>query len=59
MEKTYQWMHRHFPHIVDCRPIDAVALLQANEFAIEEERRMEIWTMPVAAILAIKRGGSQ
>ncbi|MEL7499725.1 MAG: methyltransferase domain-containing protein [Planctomycetota bacterium] len=52
LEKTYQWMHRHFPHIVDCRPIDAVALLTSNGFAVRHESRMDIWTMPVAAVLA-------
>ncbi|MEO8166149.1 MAG: hypothetical protein ABI619_12210, partial [Betaproteobacteria bacterium] len=22
LERTYKWMHEHFPHIVDCQPID-------------------------------------
>ncbi|WP_182866595.1 class I SAM-dependent methyltransferase [Stieleria mannarensis] len=59
LEKTYQWMHRHFPHIVDCRPIDAVALLQTNGFEVISEQRSEIWTMPVAAVLASKKRGHQ
>ncbi|SMP56979.1 demethylmenaquinone methyltransferase / 2-methoxy-6-polyprenyl-1,4-benzoquinol methylase [Neorhodopirellula lusitana] len=54
LEKTYQWMHRHFPHIVDCRPIDAAALLNDSGFAIQQETRMDIWTMPVSAVLAQK-----
>jgi len=52
LEKTYQWMHRHFPHIVDCRPIDVRPLLESNGFRIAEETRLEIWSMPVSAILA-------
>jgi len=51
LEKTYQWMHRHFPHIVDCRPIDFAATLQENGFTVIAEERMAIWTMPVAAVV--------
>lgn len=54
LERTYQWMHRHFPHIVDCRPIDSVSLLKANSFQIQDEDRSSIWGMPVAAVLAKK-----
>ena len=25
LERVYVWMHRHFPHLVDCRPIDTEA----------------------------------
>lgn len=51
LEKTYVWMHRHFPHIVDCRPIDLTGELRMAGFHIETEERMDIWTMPVAAVL--------
>lgn len=51
MERTYQWMHQHFPHNVDCRPIDAAALLTANGFQVRAEERLSIWTMPVAVVL--------
>ena len=27
LERTYVWMHRHFPHIVDCQPIPLESLL--------------------------------
>jgi demethylmenaquinone methyltransferase/2-methoxy-6-polyprenyl-1,4-benzoquinol methylase len=52
LEKTYKWFHRHFPHIVDCRPINLKSVLEKAGFAIVEEKRMEIWTMPVSATLA-------
>jgi hypothetical protein len=29
---TYKWLHRHFPHIVDCEPIDAPARIVAAGF---------------------------
>ena len=52
LEKTYVWMHRHFPHIVDCRPIDAAGELAMAGFHDISETRMEIWSMPVAAVVA-------
>lgn len=47
LEKSYVWMHRHFPHIVDCQPIDVRRLLEQAHFAVESEEDIEIWTMPV------------
>ncbi|MEM9645466.1 MAG: methyltransferase domain-containing protein, partial [Planctomycetota bacterium] len=55
LEKTYQWMHRHFPHIVDCRPIDAPTLIRTAGFDVRCEERLEIWTMPVSVVLATKQ----
>lgn len=52
LEKTYVWMHQHFPHIVDCRPIDPARELRAAGFDITTEQRLQIWSMPVAAVLA-------
>lgn len=52
LEKTYIWMHQHFPHIVDCQPIDVVGYVTSAGFAIEEKEELSIWTMPVRAIVA-------
>ena len=52
LEKTYKWMHQHFPHIVDCQPIDVVGLLESSGFEIAERQEIEIWTMPVRAVVA-------
>jgi demethylmenaquinone methyltransferase/2-methoxy-6-polyprenyl-1,4-benzoquinol methylase len=54
LERGYVWMHRHFPHIVDCRPIDPAALVAAAGFADVSEVRTAIWTMPVAVVVARK-----
>jgi demethylmenaquinone methyltransferase/2-methoxy-6-polyprenyl-1,4-benzoquinol methylase len=54
LEKGYVWMHRHFPHIVDCRPIDPAALAAAAGFSAVAESRMAIWTMPVAVVVGRK-----
>ncbi len=52
LEKSYVWMHRHFPHIVDCRPIDVRPLLKTAHFTMASEEEIEIWTMPVRIAVA-------
>ncbi len=52
LELTYQWMHRHFPHIVDCRPIDVRELLTEAGLTVETEDRIAIWSMPVSITLS-------
>lgn len=54
LERAYIWMHRHFPHIVDCRPINVEKTLQAGGFKLEKAESIEIWTLPVTAALATK-----
>jgi len=51
-ERIYTWMHRHFPHIVDCRPIDVEERLGEAGFTIQRIERREIWGLPVVACLA-------
>jgi demethylmenaquinone methyltransferase/2-methoxy-6-polyprenyl-1,4-benzoquinol methylase len=50
LEHVYVWMHRHFPHLVDCRPIDTEAVVKAAGFAVESVQDLEIWTMPVRVV---------
>ncbi len=52
LQRAYDWMHRQFPHFVDCRPIDATTLLSANGFRVNKTLEMEIWTLPVTAVVA-------
>ncbi len=51
LEKTYKWMHHHFPHIVDCQPIDAVKFFEQAHLEISARADMKIWTMPVIALV--------
>ncbi len=53
LEKTYKWMHQHFPHIVDCQPIAAEGLMREAGFEIQDSETMEIWTMPVAVVVGV------
>ena len=55
LEKTYVWMHQHFPHIVDCQPIDVEEFVGDAGFNVQTVEEMEIWTMPVRAVVGFKR----
>jgi len=51
LERTYKWMHHHFPHIVDCQPIDVESFLDGAGFRLESDHRMDIWSLDVAAVV--------
>lgn len=57
LEKIYVWMHRHFPHIVDCHPIEVEKTLEEGGFQIEQAEHTDIWSLPVAIVRASKRVG--
>jgi len=52
LERVLRFMHRHFPHIVDCQPIDVAGLLHAAGFTQIELHGLSIWSLPVAAAVA-------
>ncbi|MFV0442202.1 MAG: class I SAM-dependent methyltransferase [Planctomycetaceae bacterium] len=54
LETAYVWLHEHFPHIVDCRPIIPEPLLEAAGFEISKSNRIAIWSLPVAIVVATK-----
>jgi demethylmenaquinone methyltransferase/2-methoxy-6-polyprenyl-1,4-benzoquinol methylase len=54
MTEIYVWMHRHFPHFVDCQPIAARDLVGRAGFTVESTEKMAIWGLPVAIVLAHK-----
>jgi demethylmenaquinone methyltransferase/2-methoxy-6-polyprenyl-1,4-benzoquinol methylase len=51
LEKSYKWMHRHFPHIVDCQPIPAAQFLKDAGLTIKHREYVDIWSMPVAILV--------
>jgi demethylmenaquinone methyltransferase/2-methoxy-6-polyprenyl-1,4-benzoquinol methylase len=51
-ERVYGWMHRHFPHVVDCRPIDVERRLSDAGFGVIRTETLDIWGLPVMAVLA-------
>ena len=50
--ELYRWLHRHFPHIIDCQPIDAVRALEGAGFRVETALRSSVATLPVSVVLA-------
>ncbi|MEZ6123150.1 MAG: methyltransferase domain-containing protein [Planctomycetaceae bacterium] len=54
LEKTYRWMHQHFPHIVDCQPIAAAQLIETAGFRLIHQEHHEIWSLPVAVLVGLK-----
>jgi ubiquinone/menaquinone biosynthesis C-methylase UbiE len=54
LEHIYIWMHRHFPHIVDCHPIDVAGVVSAAGFRVAKQSDLEIWSLPVAVVVGEK-----
>lgn len=52
LERTYIWMHTHFPHIVDCQPIPLEKLVEEAGFGLVKNERIDLFTMPVAIVVA-------
>ena len=52
LERTYIWMHNHFPHIVDCQPIALEDLVAQAGFELKLQERIDLFTMPVAIVVA-------
>ena len=50
----YQWLHRRWPHFIDCRPIDVVGVLQAAHFRARTAHLAAVWGLPVIAAIGVK-----
>ena len=53
--RIYEWTHRHFPNILDCRPIFLRRALEYAGFRIENVEHKNMW-VPVEIILATNDG---
>ena len=51
--ETYEWTHRHFPNLLDCRPIYAHRSLEDAGFCIREQIVTSMW-VPVEVVIAQK-----
>ncbi len=54
MASLYAWSHRAFPRLVDCRPLDARALLEAAGFIVERDDRVPLAGLPTALTRALR-----
>lgn len=53
MLKLYEWTHKHFPNLMDCRPIYVRRALEAAGFTIRDAQVQSMW-VPVEIVLAGK-----
>ena len=51
--KAYEWTHKHFPNLMDCRPIFVSRAMEAAGFTITEKKTEHMW-VPVEIVLGIK-----
>jgi len=54
VRKAYEWSHRHFPNLMDCRPIYVCRALEAAGFQIAGSLIEHMW-VPVEIILGVKK----
>ena len=52
--KVYEWSHRHFPNLMDCRPIYVGAALKAANFQLADSLIEHMW-VPVEIVLGVKQ----
>ena len=57
--QAYEWMHRQFPTLLDCRPIDVLGHLERNGFRPTSVERMSLWSLPVTALCAVAVASSR
>lgn len=50
--RMYEWFHRRFPRLVDCRPIPAAEYLRQAGFLVTRVEPGGLWGLPVECILA-------
>jgi ubiquinone/menaquinone biosynthesis C-methylase UbiE len=48
----YRYLHRHFPHFIDCQPIDVTGSLKQAGYAVRSLEELSIWGLPVHAVVA-------
>jgi ubiquinone/menaquinone biosynthesis C-methylase UbiE len=54
MVDLYEWLHHHWPHVIDCTPIDVVRVLQVAGFCTQMGDATAIWGLPVVAAVGLK-----
>jgi ubiquinone/menaquinone biosynthesis C-methylase UbiE len=54
MRMLYEWGHDHFPSLLDCRPIFARSILEAQDFDIIDTTKLSLLGIPVEVVVASK-----
>lgn len=50
---AYSLLHRMFPHLIDCRPIDVLRQLEGSGYQAVATEESTLWRLPVTALSAI------
>ncbi len=51
--RIYDWFHRHWPQLVDCRPIHLQSVLFQSGYEIRTTHRRRMWGLPVEILIAV------
>jgi demethylmenaquinone methyltransferase/2-methoxy-6-polyprenyl-1,4-benzoquinol methylase len=51
--RAFEWTHRHFPNLMDCRPIFVRRAVERSGFRVEKSLLEHRW-VPVEIVLGIK-----
>jgi ubiquinone/menaquinone biosynthesis C-methylase UbiE len=54
MLKLYEWAHRHWPQLIDCRPIYLRHAVEAASFHCAGQHTRSMWGLPVEIVVATK-----
>lgn len=52
--RLYEWLHARIPAYMDCRPINAAALIQSAGFTPAKQSLVSMWGLPVELVVAHK-----
>ena len=52
--KLYEWMHRRWPHIIDCQPTDVLRVLRGAGFDAQATNSVTICGLPVVGAVGAK-----
>ncbi|HUE17407.1 MAG TPA: class I SAM-dependent methyltransferase [Planctomycetaceae bacterium] len=53
--RAFEWTHRHFPNLMDCRPIYVARALENAGFQIDKVEQQQMW-VPVEIVRGIRSG---
>jgi demethylmenaquinone methyltransferase/2-methoxy-6-polyprenyl-1,4-benzoquinol methylase len=51
--RAFEWTHRHFPNLLDCRPIYVARALHAAGFQVQDQSIKHAW-VPIEVVRAVK-----
>lgn len=52
--QIYEWFHKHYPVLVDCRPIFVQSIVKAAGFHLQQSIIKTMWGLPVEILVAEK-----